>query len=208
MTPSTRYLLYTFKRYFPSFLGPILGFALFYELTGGGENARYGESITMLLLICGAFLSLPPGTSGTREALSLGGRRKDIFWGLQLCALACALWVTLLSAVSNGITGVLGWPALPLNPAVLLYLLGAAFVLSVLGTLAGLLAQDHRGAAIALFCMLVVFAMVAYFPLRLYAGGRLELWGSLPWLIPLGLAVLGAVGELVMRRLVACLTVR
>ena len=208
MSPSARYLLYTFKPYFPSLLGLCLGFALFYEFTGGGENAHYGESVTMLLLICGAFLSLLPGTSGARDALSLGGRRKDIFWGLQGCALLCALWVTLLAAVANGITGALGWPALPLNPAVLLYLLGAAFVLSALGILTGLLAQNHRGAAIALFCLLVVFAMAAYFPLRLYAGGRLELWGGPPWLIPVGLALLGGVGEFSLFRLTARLTVR
>ena len=208
MTPSARYLLYTTKRYSLSFLGLCPGLALFYELAGLGENTHYGESVTMLLFICGAFVSLLPGTSGARDALSLGGRRKDIFWGLQGCALLCALWVTLLAAVANGITGALGWPALPLNPAVLLYLLGAAFVLSALGILTGLLAQNHRGTAIALFCLLVVFAMAAYFPLRLYAGGRLELWGGLPWLIPVGLALLGGVGEFSLFRLTARLTVR
>ena len=208
MTPSARYLLYTTKRYSLSFLGLCPGLALFYELAGLGENTHYGESVTMLLFICGAFVSLLPGTSGARDALSLGGRRKDIFWGLQGCALLCALWVTLLAAVANGITGALGWPALPLNPAVLLYLLGAAFVLSALGILTGLLAQNHRGAAIALFCLLVVFAMAAYFPLRLYAGGRLELWGGPPWLIPVGLALLGGVGEFSLFRLTARLTVR
>ena len=207
MTPSARYLLYTTKRYSLSFLGLCPGLALFYELAGLGENARYGESVTMLLFICGAFVSLLPGTSGARDALSLGGRRKDIFWGLQGCALLCALWVTLLAAVANGITGALGWPALPLNPAVLLYLLGAAFMLSALGILTGLLAQDHRGTAIALFCLLVGFATAAHFPLRLYAGGELELWGDLPWLIPLGLAALGAVGELSIYHLVSRLTV-
>ena len=208
MTRSARYLLYMFRRRLPAFLGPCLALALFYEFTGGGRYARYGESATLLLLICGAYLSLLPGTSGAREALSLGGRRRDIFGGFQGCALLCALWVTLLSAAANGITGLWGWPALAPTPAVLLYLLGAAFVLSVLGTLAGLLAQEHRAAAIILFCLLLVFAGAAYFPLRLYAAGRLELWGSLPWLIPLGLAALGIAGELMLHKVTARLTVR
>lgn len=135
------------------------------------------------------------GNCAAPNALSLGGRRIDIFWGIQGCALVYALCATLLTLAVNAITGVLGWPVLDLNLAVALFYPFACFSLSILGVLAGILAPRRRWLSVLLFVGLVLLSILLCFSLLLYSGGRLQLWGSLPWLIPLILGLLWLAGE-------------
>ena len=102
---------------------------------------------------------------------------------------------TLLTLAVNAITGVLGWPVLDLNLAVALFYPFACFALSILGTLAGILAPRRRWLSVLLFVGLVLLSILLCFSLLLYSGGRLQLWGSLPWLIPLILGLLWLAGE-------------
>ena len=116
------------------------------------------------------------------------GASRGAPWSTPLCA-------TLLTLAVNAITGVLGWPVLDLNLAVALFYPFACFALSILGTLAGILAPAGAGCPSLLFVGLVLLSILLCFSLLLYSGGRLQLWGSLPWLIPLILGLLWLAGE-------------
>ena len=140
--------------------------------------------------------------------LSLGGRRTDIFWGIQGCALVYALFTTLLMLAANAISGALGWPALGLNPTVLLFYPFACFGLSILGALAGLLASRLRWLAAVLLAFLVVLSLVLFLPLLIYSQDRFDTWGILPWFIPLLLALVWLAGEVFLCRELQRLCVR
>lgn len=195
MTRSFRFLLYDTRWRLLTLVWECLFLAVFYAVTGGGEYSRYGESIAALMMTTLMFLASALGNCAAPNALSLGGRRIDIFWGIQGCALVYALCATLLTLAVNAITGVLGWPVLDLNLAVALFYPFACFALSILGTLAGILAPRRRWLSVLLFVGLVLLSILLCFSLLLYSGGRLQLWGSLPWLIPLILGLLWLAGE-------------
>lgn len=195
MTRSFRFLLYDTRWRLLTLVWECLFLAVFYAVTGGGEYSRYGESIAALMMTTLMFLASALGNCAVPNALSLGGRRIDIFWGIQGCALVYALCATLLTLAVNAITGVLGWPVLDLNLAVALFYPFACFALSILGTLAGILAPRRRWLSVLLFVGLVLLSILLCFSLLLYSGGRLQLWGSLPWLIPLILGLLWLAGE-------------
>ena len=195
MTRSFRFLLYDTRWRLLTLVWECLFLAVFYAATGGGEYSRYGESIAALMMTTLMFLASALGNCAAPNALSLGGRRIDIFWGIQGCALVYALCATLLTLAVNAITGVLGWPVLDLNLAVALFYPFACFALSILGTLAGILAPRRRWLSVLLFVGLVLLSILLCFSLLLYSGGRLQLWGSLPWLIPLILGLLWLAGE-------------
>ena len=195
MTRSFRFLLYDTRWRLLTLVWECLFLAVFYAVTGGGEYSRYGESIAALMMTTLMFLASTLGNCAAPNALSLGGRRIDIFWGIQGCALVYALCATLLTLAVNAITGVLGWPVLDLNLAVALFYPFACFALSILGTLAGILAPRRRWLSVLLFVGLVLLSILLCFSLLLYSGGRLQLWGSLPWLIPLILGLLWLAGE-------------
>ena len=208
MTSSFRFLLYTMRSRPFSLVGICLFLAVFYEITGGGESSRYGESIAALLMMALMVMATGLGTCGAPNALALGGRRIDIFWGIQGCALVYALCATALTVAANGITGALGWPVLGLNPAVLLFYPFACFGLAILGGLAGLLAPRLRWLAAVLLLFLVVLSLVLFLPLMLYSNGRFDSWGSLPWLIPLLLVPVWLAGEVLLYRELQRLCVR
>ena len=195
MTRSFRFLLYDTRWRLLTLVWECLFLAVFYAVTGGREYSRYGESIAALMMTTLMFLASTLGNCAAPNALSLGGRRIDIFWGIQGCALVYALCATLLTLAVNAITGVLGWPVLDLNLAVALFYPFACFALSILGTLAGILAPRRRWLSVLLFVGLVLLSILLCFSLLLYSGGRLQLWGSLPWLIPLILGLLWLAGE-------------
>lgn len=195
MTRSFRFLLYDTRWRLLTLVWECLFLAVFYAVTGGGEYSRYGESIAALMMTTLMFLASALGNCAAPNALSLGGRRIDIFWGIQGCALVYALCATLLTLAVNAITGVLGWPVLDLNLAVALFYPFACFSLSILGVLAGILAPRRRWLSVLLFVGLVLLSILLCFSLLLYSGGRLQLWGSLPWLIPLILGLLWLAGE-------------
>lgn len=195
MTRSFRFLLYDTRWRLLTLVWECLFLAVFYAVTGGREYSRYGESIAALMMTPLMFLASTLGNCAAPNALSLGGRRIDIFWGIQGCALVYALCATLLTLAVNAITGVLGWPVLDLNLAVALFYPFACFALSILGTLAGILAPRRRWLSVLLFVGLVLLSILLCFSLLLYSGGRLQLWGSLPWLIPLILGLLWLAGE-------------
>ena len=195
MTRSFRFLLYDTRWRLLTLVWECLFLAVFYAVTGGGEYSRYGESIAALMMTTLMFLASALGNCAAPNALSLGGRRIDIFWGIQGCARVYALCATLLTLAVNAITGVLGWPVLDLNLAVALFYPFACFALSILGTLAGILAPRRRWLSVLLFVGLVLLSILLCFSLLLYSGGRLQLWGSLPWLIPLILGLLWLAGE-------------
>lgn len=208
MTRSFRFLLYDTRWKLLSLVSVCLFLAVFYELTGGGEYSRYGESAAALLMMALMVVFTTLGTGGAPSALSLGGRRIDIFWGIQGCALVYALFTTLLMLAANTITGALGWPVLGLNPAVLLFYPFACFGLSILGALVGLLSSRIRWLAVVLFFFLVMFSLVLFLPLLIYSNGRFDTWGSLPWLIPLILGLLWLAGEVFLYREIQRLCVR
>ena len=195
MTRSFRFLLYDTRWRLLTLVWECLFLAVFYAVTGGREYSRYGESIAALMMTTLMFLASTLGNCAAPNALSLGGRRIDIFWGIQGCALVYALCAPLLTLAVNAITGVLGWPVLDLNLAVALFYPFACFALSILGTLAGILAPRRRWLSVLLFVGLVLLSILLCFSLLLYSGGRLQLWGSLPWLIPLILGLLWLAGE-------------
>ena len=195
MTRSFRFFFFDLRWKLLTLVSVCLFLAIFYELTGGGEYSRYGESAAALLMMALMVVFTTLGTGGAPSALSLGGRRTDIFWGIQGCALVYALCATLLTLAVNAITGVLGWPVLDLNLAVALFYPFACFALSILGTLAGILAPRRRWLSVLLFVGLVLLSILLCFSLLLYSDGRLQLWGSLPWLIPLILGLLWLAGE-------------
>ena len=118
MTRSFRFLLYDTRWRLLTLVWECLFLAVFYAVTGGREYSRYGESIAALMMTTLMFLASTLGNCAAPNALSLGGRRIDIFWGIQGCALVYALCATLLTLAVNAITGVLGWPVLDLNLAV------------------------------------------------------------------------------------------
>ena len=195
MTRSFRFLLHDTRWRLLTLVWECLFLAVFYAVTGYGARYGYGINISGFLMPTLVILASTLGNCAAPNALSLGGRRIDIFWGIQGCALVYALFTTLLMLAANAISGALGWPALGLNSAVLLFYPFACFALSILGTLAGILAPRRRWLSVLLFVGLVLLSILLCFSLLLYSGGRLQLWGSLPWLIPLILGLLWLAGE-------------
>ena len=208
MTRSFRFFLFDMRWKLLTLVSVCLFLAIFYELTGGGEYSRYGESAAALLMMALMVVFTTLGAGGAPSALSLGGRRTDIFWGIQGCALVYALFTTLLMLAANAISGALGWPALGLNPAVLLFYPFACFGLSILGALAGLLASRLRWLAAVLLAFLVVLSLVLFLPLLIYSQDRFDTWGILPWFIPLLLALVWLAGEVFLYRELQRLCVR
>lgn len=195
MTRSFRFLLHDTRWRLLTLVWECLFLAVFYAVTGYGARYGYGINISGFLMPTLVILASTLGNCAAPNALSLGGRRIDIFWGIQGCALVYALCATLLTLAVNAITGVLGWPVLDLNLAVALFYPFACFSLSILGVLAGILAPRRRWLSVLLFVGLVLLSILLCFSLLLYSGGRLQLWGSLPWLIPLILGLLWLAGE-------------
>lgn len=195
MTRSFRFLLHDTRWRLLTLVWECLFLAVFYAVTGYGARYGYGINISGFLMPTLVILASTLGNCAAPNALSLGGRRIDIFWGIQGCALVYALCATLLTLAVNAITGVLGWPVLDLNLAVALFYPFACFALSILGTLAGILAPRRRWLSVLLFVGLVLLSILLCFSLLLYSGGSLQLWGSLPWLIPLILGLLWLAGE-------------
>ena len=195
MTRSFRFLLHDTRWRLLTLVWECLFLAVFYAVTGYGARYGYGINISGFLMPTLVILASTLGNCAAPNALALGGRRIDIFWGIQGCALVYALCATLLTLAINAITRVLGWPVLDLNLAVALFYPFACFSLSILGVLAGILAPRRRWLSVLLFVGLVLLSILLCFSLLLYSGGRLQLWGSLPWLIPLILGLLWLAGE-------------
>ena len=171
-------------------------------------NFQYDMCLFPFLQYTLVLFSSALGNSSAPNALALGGRRRDIFWGIQGSLLIYGLWAAALAGAANFLTGRLGYPALELSPAALLFYLLSCWVLAVLGTAISLVPQRLRTLSALLSGLLILLVIALCIPLFLYTDGRLHLWGSLPWLIPLGLVLLGAVGEGFLYRFIQRLCVR
>ena len=192
-----------------SLVGICLFLAVFYEITGGGESSRYGESIAALLMM----------------ALMVNGHRTWDLWGPQRLGPGRAAHRYLLGhpGVRPGICpvrhgadcgrqwdhrgpGVAGSGTESRGFAVLsLRMLRSGHSV---GGLAGLLAPRLRWLAAVLLLFLVVLSLVLFLPLMLYSNGRFDSWGSLPWLMPLLLVPVWLAGEVLLYRELQRLCVR
>lgn len=208
MTRSARFLLFSLGSKLLAL--PLVGLllAVYYQITGGGEFSRYGESIAALLLMLLVMFSASLGSWGAPHALSLGGRRRDIFWGIQACCLTYALCTTLVVSAANVVTGIARWPVLHLSPQLLLFYLLCCYVISLTGTLAGLLVLRRRALAVVLFCFLILFSLACYFPILIYSRRDFHLWGILPGLMPVILVAVWLLGEFFLSREMRNLCVR
>lgn len=198
-------------------LGCLLGYAVILVvgsvLTGvprGAENlfsTYYGTfpMMSMLILFLFAFALC---TSNLNLALSFGARRRDFFWGIQGVLLSYTAVCWLLQCVMSAIPGAFGWSGQPrwhmmlsLGGQYLWVFPLACLSLMALGCLCGLTFTRSRLWGTVMIIVSTVVVMAA--ALLLMVTGLNEfvgLWGDLPLILCVGLAVVLMVSEVVIWR--------
>ena len=118
----------------------------------------------------------------------------------------------LLCGAAAGLSKSLGqstpalWPTQSLLTA--LFYLASCWVLAVLGSLSGLLLNRSRLLAAAAYIICIVLSIAFCLGQMILLPERINLWGSLPWILPLALLLLGLAGEGILHGLLARLCVR
>ena len=140
-------------------------------------------------------------------ALSLGGRRRDLLLGVQLCALlgagAAALpWLLPLPAPGTGPDSL--WPRSPLS---LVLYFGLALLAVLLGCLSGLWMRRSRLSGGLLYSAGLLLLMFLWPACRLILASP-AVWGDLPLLLLLALPAAAALLELPLCRAMIRLSVR
>lgn len=140
-------------------------------------------------------------------ALSLGGRRRDLLLGVQLCALlgagaAVLPWLLPLPAPEAILNSL--WPC-GLLPLVLY--LGLAILAVLLGCLSGLLMRRSRLSGGLLYSAGLLLLILLWPACRLILASP-AVWGALPLFLLLSLPVSAALLEFLLFRALARLSVR
>ena len=161
----------------------------------------------MLLLF-----SMSLGSGGCPTALTLGARRRTLFWVVQLCGAALSALSLLLCGAVGGFAVLLGrsapdfWPLASL-PTLAGYL-AICFTMAVLGTGGGLLLLRSRYLTAGVMALLFLLAVALAVFQMLLAPGSGAVWRTPPWPVPVGLGLLLMLGEAVLYGLLSRLTVR
>ena len=203
-------------------LGAAVAVAAGAALTGapeGNDNlfSTYYAIFPLMALLVLYILSISLSMTGMDTALSLGGRRRDFFWGSQgiLALYAAACWA--LQAVMTALPGRLGWSTArwnwgALDPGASLPWLYPLMCLAILalGVLAGLAARRSRwlGTGVMMAGILALMAaMIALMMVNALAPGEIVPKHLSRW-VALGTAAVLLAGEGIFWRAVRRCTVR
>ena len=212
MTRSFQYLLLSLRfRLIPSL---VLFLLALLQMTGRQNESIhlvFFDDVPFLLALILPLLSLSLGFSGCSTALALGGRRTDLFGGLQGGVLILTGDTLLLCAALHLLTRLAGqspsqfWPSV--YPHLLAWYAAASFALALWGILAGLLLRNGSPWAFRVGACLLLFAFGLYLLFAILASAPVSQWSAPCWGFFLAPFLLCAAGELLLHRLIRRLTV-
>ena len=206
MRRAARFLLYALRPYLVILPTAVTGAGLLLPRIDGPAaalcNALPGFGLLFLLML-GMNLAL----SALPLALSLGGRRRNLLLGVQLCALLGAgavvlPWLLPLPAPGTGPDSL--WPRSPLS---LVLYFGLALLAVLLGCLSGLWMRRSRLSGGLLYSAGLLLLMFLWPACRLILASP-AVWGDLPLLLLLALPAAAALLELPLCRAMIRLSVR
>lgn len=210
MRRTARFLLYTLRPWLLILPISVTSAVLLLPRLAGGADGPVAALCNALpsfgllfLLMQGMNLAL----SALPLALSLGGRRRDLLLGVQLCALlgagaAVLPWLLPLPApktIPNSL-----WPR-GLLPLVLYF--GLALLAVLLGCLSGLLMRRSRLSGGLIYSTGLLLLILLWPACRLILASP-AVWGDLPLLLLLALPAAAALLELPLCRAMIRLSVR
>lgn len=210
MRRTARFLLYTLRPYLLILPISVTGAILLLPSIAGGTEGPVTALCDALpsfgllfLLMQGMNLAI----SALPLALSLGGRRRDLLLGVQLCALlgagaAVLPWLLPLPALETIPSSL--WPR-GLLPLVLYS--GLALLAVLLGCLSGLLMRRSRLSGGLLYSVGLLLLILLWPACRLILASP-EVWGDLPLFLLLSLPVSAALLEFPLFRALARFSVR
>lgn len=210
MRRTARFLLYTLRPYLLILPISVTGAILLLPRIAGGTDGPVAALCNALpsfgllfLLMQGVNLAI----SALPLALSLGGRRRDLLLGVQLCALlgagaAVLPWLLPLPALETIPSSL--WPR-GLLPLVLYS--GLALLAVLLGCLSGLLMRRSRLSGGLLYSAGLLLLILLWPACRLILASP-AVWGALPLFLLLSLPVSAALLEFPLFRALARLSVR
>ena len=210
MRRTARFLLYTLRPYLLILPISVTGAVLLLPRIAGGTDGPVAALCNALpsfgllfLLMQGVNLTI----SALPLALSLGGRRRDLLLGVQLCALlgagaAVLPWLLPLPALETIPSSL--WPR-GLLPLVLYS--GLALLAVLLGCLSGLLMRRSRLSGGLLYSAGLLLLILLWPACRLILASP-AVWGALPLFLLLSLPVSAALLEFPLFRALAWLSVR
>jgi len=210
MRRTARFLLYTLRPYLLILPISVTGAILLLPRIAGGTDGPVAALCNALpsfgllfLLMQGVNLAI----SALPLALSLGGRRRDLLLGVQLCALlgagaAVLPWLLPLPALETIPSSL--WPR-GLLPLVLYS--GLALLAVLLGCLSGLLMRRSRLSGGLLYSAGLLLLILLWPACRLILASP-AVWGALPLFLLLSLPVSAALLEFPLFRTLAWLSVR
>ncbi len=210
MRRTARFLLYTLRPYLLILPISVTGAILLLPRIAGGTDGPVAALCDALpsfgllfLLMQGVNLAI----SALPLALSLGGRRRDLLLGVQLCALlgagaAVLPWLLPLPALETIPSSL--WPR-GLLPLVLYS--GLALLAVLLGCLSGLLMRRSRLSGGLLYSAGLLLLILLWPACRLILASP-AVWGALPLFLLLSLPVSAALLEFPLFRALARLSVR
>lgn len=210
MRRTARFLLYTLRPYLLILPISVTGAVLLLPRIAGGTDGPVAALCNALpsfgllfLLMQGVNLAI----SALPLALSLGGRRRDLLLGVQLCALlgagaAVLPWLLPLPALETIPSSL--WPR-GLLPLVLYS--GLALLAVLLGCLSGLLMRRSRLSGGLLYSAGLLLLILLWPACRLILASP-AVWGALPLFLLLSLPVSAALLEFPLFRALARLSVR
>lgn len=215
MLKSTRFLLQFVWINVAVLLGTAAAIVIGAMATGvpnGADNPfrTYLSAFPLMELIILFIYSFALCTSNLNLALSFGARRRDFFWAIQGAMLVYTLVCWGIQQVLSLIPGAFGWSNLDRWDTMLslggqpmwLFPLACLTILAM-GCLCGLVFVRSKlwGTVILISAMLV--GMAATVLLMITADmARVGLWGDLPLLLAVGMAVVAVVCEVLIRRTV------
>ena len=210
MRRTARFLLYTLRPCLLILPISVTSAVLLLPRIAGGTDGPVAALCNALpsfgllfLLMQGVNLAI----SALPLALSLGGRRRDLLLGVQLCALlgagaAVLPWLLPLPAPEAILNSL--WPC-GLLPLVLY--LGLAILAVLLGCLSGLLMRRSRLSGGLLYSAGLLLLILLWPACRLILASP-AVWGALPLFLLLSLPVSAALLEFPLFRALARLSVR
>lgn len=210
MKRTARFLLYTLRPYLLILPISVTGAILLLPRIAGGTDGPVAALCNALpsfgllfLLMQGVNLAI----SALPLALSLGGRRRDLLLGVQLCALlgagaAVLPWLLPLPALETIPSSL--WPR-GLLPLVLYS--GLALLAVLLGCLSGLLMRRSRLSGGLLYSAGLLLLILLWPACRLILASP-AVWGALPLFLLLSLPVSAALLEFPLFRALAQLSMR
>lgn len=207
MTPSVRFFLSSLPfRLIPSL---VLFLLALIQLTGRQNESIHlllFDDIPFLLALPLPFLTFSLGFSRCSTALALGGRRKDIFRGLQGCVLILTGGTLLPGIALHLLTLLAGqapsefWPSF--YPHLLAWYAAASFALALWGILTGLLFRNASSWSFRVGFGLLLFIIGLYVFFVILASLPVSQWDARCWAMFLGPFLLAAAGELLLHRLI------